>query len=318
MKLRIHHIILIIPAFFFHAVIAQDTSMVFPPRVTTTTVNNPETNPFPADSVSLRPVDTTKNKMRPIKEIPESKLFQLQFYENPFFGFNSKLRQAIIVERNWDGKEHWFYTLVGLLFMVGLFRQGFEKYLHDLFRLFFNTTMKQRQIREQLIQTPLAAALLNLFFVLSGSFYITFLLQHFNVIDTGEFWIILLYAIFSLTLIYLAKFIWLKAAGWLFNLQEAADNYIFIVFIINKIIGIFLLPILVLMAFTSVEILDIGLAISWIGLAGLFFYRFILTFAAVRNQINVNLFHFFLYLCAFEIAPLLLIYKGLLIFFERS
>ena len=128
----------------------------------------------------------------------------------------------------------------------------------------------------------------------------------------------MLYAIFALTIIYLVKFLWLKTAGWLFNLKETADNYIFIVFIINKIIGIFLLPILVLMAFSTPEILDVVMVISWIGLGGLLIYRFILTFAAVHNQINVNLFHFFLYLCAFEIAPLLLIYKALLLFFERT
>jgi hypothetical protein len=56
--------------------------------------------------------------------------------------------------------------------------------------------------------------------------------------------------------------------------------------------------------------------LSWCLLIGLLAYRIILTFAAVRNQVKVNPFHFFLYLCAFEIAPLLLVYKGLLLFFR--
>jgi len=42
------------------------------------------------------------------------------------------------------------------------------------------------------------------------------------------------------------------------------------------------------------------------------FYRFIISYRPVRSEIKVNRFHFFLYLCAFEIAPLLLIYKVLL------
>jgi len=50
-------------------------------------------------------------------------------------------------------------------------------------------------------------------------------------------------------------------------------------------------------------------------LGGLLIYRLILSFGAVRNQVRVNFFHFFLYLCAFEIAPLLLVYKGLLLYF---
>lgn len=319
MKLLIHHIILLFALCYFQTSFGQDTAVVIPPRVADTAISIiPKPIPFPRDSVSKRPVIDTVVVKPSIKNIAASQLTRLHFKENPFFGFESASRQAIIVERKWEGKEYWFYSLVGLLFMVGLFRQGFEKYLHDLFRLFFNTTMKQRQIREQLIQTPLASALLNLFFVLSGAFYATFLFQYFEIIEPADFWLIMLYAIFALTVIYLVKFIWLKTAGWLFNLRETADNYIFIVFIINKIIGIFLLPIIVLMAFSSPEILEVVLVISWIGLGGLLIYRFFLTFAAVHNQINVNLFHFFLYLCAFEIAPLLLIYKALLLFFERT
>ena len=42
-----------------------------------------------------------------------------------------------------------------------------------------------------------------------------------------------------LAVIYLVKFVGLKIIGWLFNMRHAADSYIFIVFIINKVIGIF-------------------------------------------------------------------------------
>lgn len=320
MKLRIHHIILPILLFLFQSLKGQDTSGISVPVVSDTMARNislPKQIPFPADSVSKRPSMDSLNR-KPVKDILEEQLPELIYKENPFFGFESVSRQAVIVEKEWEGKETWFYSIVGLLFMVGLFRSGFEKYLHDLFRLFFNTTMKQRQIREQMIQTPLASALLNVFFVISSAFYICFLLQYYQVIEPEQFWLIFLYAILFIAAIYVVKFIWLKLAGWLFNMQEAADNYIFIVFIINKIIGIFLLPILILMAFSNEDILEVTLVISWIGLAGLLIYRFILTFAAVRNQINVNLFHFFVYLCAFEIAPLLLIYKGLILFFERT
>jgi hypothetical protein len=80
-------------------------------------------------------------------------------------------------------------------------------------------------------------------------------------------------------------------------------------------IGILLLPFLVLLAFSVNGVYSSGLTLSLCLTGGLLVYRFVLSFAAVRNQVRVNPFHFFLYLCAFEIAPLLLIYKGLLLFF---
>jgi hypothetical protein len=77
-----------------------------------------------------------------------------------------------------------------------------------------------------------------------------------------------------------------------------------------------LLPFLVLLAFAQGNIYAVSFTLSWITIVGLLAYRFILTYTTVRNQVKVNPFHFFLYLCAFELAPLLLIYRGLLLFFH--
>lgn len=167
------------------------------------------------------------------------------------------------------------------------------------------------------MQTPLQSLMLNGFFVISAGLYVSFLLEYFKLNPFGNFWLLYFYCCFGLSAIYLIKFLGLKMSGWLFNMQEAANSYIFIVFIINKMIGILILPFLIILSFADGNIYTISIALSWCLVAGLFLYRFILTFAAVRNQVNVNPFHFFLYLCAFEIAPLLLIYKALMLLFFK-
>lgn len=127
-----------------------------------------------------------------------------------------------------------------------------------------------------------------------------------------------LYCALALAAVYTIKYVGLKITGWLFNMKDAADAYSFIVFIVNKMAGLFLLPFLVLLAFTKGNIYSASVTLSWLMIGGILAYRFILTYAAVRKQVRVNPFHFFLYLCAFELAPLLLIYKGLLVFFHIS
>jgi hypothetical protein len=112
----------------------------------------------------------------------------------------------------------------------------------------------------------------------------------------------------------MVKFLGLKFSGWLFNMREAAESYIFVVFMTNKMVGIVLLPFLVLLAFGQGAVYSIGLTLSWCVVACVYIYRFILTYTSIRNQVKLNPFHFFLYLLAFEIAPLLLVYKGLLLF----
>jgi hypothetical protein len=76
-------------------------------------------------------------------------------------------------------------------------------------------------------------------------------LQHAKLNPVGNFWLMSAYCIAGISIIYFIKYLGLKLSGWLFNMQEAANSYIFIVFVINKMIGILLLPFLILLAFTQ-------------------------------------------------------------------
>jgi hypothetical protein len=240
-------------------------------------------------------------------------------YRNPYFDFKSKAAiPAVSAQRIIKGKEILFYLFVFLFIVFALLRMAFPKYFSDLFRLFFRTTLNQSQVREQLIQTPLPSLILNGFFVVSAGLYISFLLQHYSVIKPGEFWKMFLLATIGLSAAYFVKYIGLKISGWLFQVNSVADAYIFVVFIINKMLGILLLPFLVILAFAVGDVYKVGLTLSLCLLGGMLLYRLVLSFGAIRNQVRVNIFHFFLYICAFEIAPLLLVYKGLLLYFGLS
>ena len=269
------------------------------------------------DSISKRPKDSIQQQNKEI-------LFRIQnigwqiLQHHPYFSFTSPPVVTRSDIKQFHGKELQFYVLISLLIIYATLRRIFPKYFHDLFRLFFRTTIKQLQVREQLMQTPLPSLLLNIFFVVVAGMYISFLLPHMRIKTVDNFWLMSFYCMIGLSVIYFIKFLGLKLSGWLFNIKEATDSYIFIVFVINKMIGLLLLPFLVLLAFTGGNLYSISLTLSCIVLVGLFGYRFILAYATIRNQVRVNLFHFFLYLCAFEIAPLLLIYRALLLFFHLS
>lgn len=213
------------------------------------------------------------------------------------------------------GKELLFYYLILLLIIFGLLRRAFAKYFYDLFRVFFRTTLKQRQTQEQLLQSPLPSVFMNIFFILSAGLYVNFVLQHFQLVIADNFWLQYVYCAGGLASIYIVKFIGLKITGWLFNLSGATDAYIFIVFIINKMLAIFLLPFLLFIAFSNEPLYSIAMIISWFGIGLLLIYRFILSYGAIRKEVNLNSFHFILYILGFEVVPLLLIYKLLLVIF---
>jgi hypothetical protein len=203
-------------------------------------------------------------------------------------------------------------VLLGLFFYFAALKTLFPKYLNNLIYIFLRITLRQQQLREQLLQTPLPSLMLNIFFLLAGGLYASLLLDYYSYRANDNFWIQALYCVAILALIYIGKFVLLKFTGWVFNLSKATDTYIFIVFLVNKMLGILLLPFLVLIAFYGGQAQQVFVTLSLILIVVLFAYRFIFSFGPIRAEIKVNPFHFFLYLCAFEIAPLLLIYKVLL------
>jgi hypothetical protein len=216
-----------------------------------------------------------------------------------------------------NSKDSLFYLIVAILFYFALIRIFYEKYFSNLLTLFFRVSLRQQQIREQVLQTPLPSLLLNILFVISAGLYACFLL-HYSRWGAGvNFWILYLNCMGLLAAIYLVKFVVLKFIGWVFSISRATDIYIFIVFLVNKMLGIFLLPFLIVIIFSGQEWREVFITISLAMVFVLWAYRVFASYRPVRNEIKLTPFYFFLYLCAFELAPLLLIYKVLLTYLEK-
>jgi hypothetical protein len=282
------------------------------PRPDTTRI----ADPLPAgDSISRRPLPYGEA----LPSSPDDR-YRAILQHHPWFGFGSRIRPPAQTGqyRMVRGKESFFYVLLSMVVLFGVFRRAFPKYFTDLFRVFFRTTLKQRQIREQLMLSPLPSLLLNGFFVLSAGYYVSFLLQHYGADPVGHFWVLFLYCCAGLSLAYLVKFSVLKLTGWLFHAREAAEASIFVVFIVNKMIGLMLLPFLVLLTFTASGLFEAGLVLSWCLLGGLYGYRFLLSYAALRREIRVNPFHFLIYILGIEVAPLLVVYRALVVYIGQT
>jgi hypothetical protein len=246
----------------------------------------------------------------------------LDFWEkvlsiNPFFNFTGKPVVEIFEVHHPNSKDSLFYLIVAILFYFALIRIFFEKYFNNLMTLFFRVSLRQQQIREQVLQTPLPSLLLNILFVISAGLYACYLF-HYSPMGAGlSFWILYLDCMVLLGTIYLVKFLVLKFIGWVFSISRATDIYIFIVFLVNKMLGIFLLPFLIIITFSGPEMREIFITISLAMIFVLWSYRVLASYRPVRNEIKLTPFYFFVYLCAFEIAPLLLIYKVLLTYLEK-
>jgi len=263
-------------------------------------------------------VSTANPEISRAPEILVPSQFMKTLSANPDFDFMGRGEGEAMEIHNPVSYDSIFYLLIGILFYFALFKVLFGKYLGNLFTLFFLVSMRRQQIREQVLQSPLPSLLLNILFVITGGLYISFLIRYFQFAQGTDFWLLLFDSIAVLSLVYLCKFLFLKFSGWIFKISRATDTYIFIIFLTNKVLGIFLLPFLLIISFSGPMFKEASLTASLIMIAFLFIYRFSVSFSPIRKEIKVSGFHFLLYLCAFELAPLLLIYKVLLSYLEKS
>lgn len=210
------------------------------------------------------------------------------------------------VVQNIDWK---FYFLCGIIFFLALLRQLFPKYFTDLFMVVFNTTVRQKQLREQLGQSTLPSLLLSLFYCITGSTFLYLAEPYFGM--DGRFPVagsmLLWFSI--LTSLYVAKYLLLEFLGWVFQEGEAFRHYLFVVFTVNKIAGLFLLPFVVLMAYTGGDAQKIILKLAIVGLGILIIARLVRGFQAIQLLLRIPLLQYLLFVAAFEIMPVLVVCK---------
>lgn len=207
------------------------------------------------------------------------------------------------------GKEFLFYLLCLILLILGLFRTFFSGYFKNLFRVYFNTSLRQTQLSDQLQQATLPSLILNIFFALTGGIYIWLLFNFYHPPRLINGKALLPFCILSIAVLYFCKFCILKFMGWISDVQESTNSYIFAIFLVNKITGIFLVPIIILLAFVNREWLPAILNVSFMIVGLLFLSRYVKSYGAIEKKIPLNPFHFVIYIAGAEIIPLFLLYK---------
>lgn len=230
---------------------------------------------------------------------------------HPWFSLDIPVRSWLISTRQRPATDWIFYLFISCLFYIGIMRILFPRYMGNLFLVFRNVVHRQKQLRDQVAQNALPSFLLNLFFCISGGIFLFFIWRS-NLMNGQR---PPLTTILSLIILFMAigvsKFLLLRLTGWLAGRQKEADSYAFIVFMVNKVMGLLLIPISLMLAYRTDADHAFWVDIAWILVAGFFLVRLYRTYDFVSKELKINILHFFLMVFSFEVLPILLIGKAL-------
>ena len=206
-----------------------------------------------------------------------------------------------------------FYTLYFLTLLLGIIRYTDPKYFRDLWGMFWGLAKVNRDSKEHLHGAAVSNLLMNIFFVCTLGVFIFFTIEH-RVANSLNFplGLLPLLLVCCVLIIYLVKYAAIQFFGWAFKLSHITEQYIFNVFLVNKILAVLLLPMIILLAFSDKSMFGALLIISFCIIAILYFNRYLRSWKIFNKFIEFSRFHFFLYLCASELLPMAVILKCLI------
>jgi hypothetical protein len=233
------------------------------------------------------------------------------FVNHPFYKAQKTIKDIQKDSINHDRSGD-FLVLLLLIAAVGIFRFSNPTYFRNLFKAFRNQTLSTRQLKDQLKQDSAAGLVMDLIFCISIGLYLFYAIQHFNhskILDRFPTFIIVLGLVLLFVGIYLFRYLFLRFTGWVFNISEITDNYTFNVFLINKVMGILIIPFTVVLAFGEGPWVQVTLFLSLILIGILFLNRYLRSGVVFGYFIKFSKFHFFMYLCASELLPIAILAK---------
>ncbi len=205
----------------------------------------------------------------------------------------------------------WF--ILALFITIGFFtwlKLINGKIIQQLFAAFFNNSVTNQIVRDENILVQKASVLLSLVFYFAAALLLYQISIYFNweykIIGKGlvRFIIFILFVASA----YSFKMVFLKILSIIFGTDRLVSTYLFNIFLINNVIGISLIPLIMMIAFFPLA----TAYFVWTGIGLLlasFIYRLFRGIIIWTSSGRFSLYYLILYLCALEIAPLLIIFK---------
>lgn len=208
-----------------------------------------------------------------------------------------------------DNRTLEFFIALGLLFILGLLRQIFPQYLANLLGsvpLFGNNKRSQSG---QLANDGKASLGFYLLYLINLTYLVFTTFRLFTPFSTRT--IPELIGI-SLGCVFLAvgiKTILSSFVAWVFKQEESAKLYRFNNAKVNEFTGMFLFPISLLVLLTHDRVQRSIAILALIVLCFSILIKYIRNLGLINNLFRIDFLHFLLYLCAFEIVPVVVLVK---------
>ena len=202
-------------------------------------------------------------------------------------------------------------SLIVMIVFFTWFRLFYYKIFRQLLTSYFNMTASNQIVRDESYLLQRASLVISIISYLLGGL---FLYQISVLYDWQIYWLqkgLVRFVLFSLIIAisYSVKMILLRVLSVIFNQEKAAGAYIFNLFLMIMMAGLILFPANIFLAYSTTSVKHFAAITSTVLIGTMFLFRLS---RAIRIWFSIpqfSFFYLFLYLCTFEVAPLLVVWK---------
>ncbi len=313
---------------------AEETDSIIN-KTDTTTINRADTisqTPLLQDTVSDVPLSPAPPAAEvPIKRFVSKNVYtveydsilakpnaQLQVFSGEeVFNKNLLFANKISPEKIKKNNFHWQVVIMIILAaMLSVSRYLRPRGFKRTFNALFNNRNYFLLIKDRDILSESSSLLILINYIATVALLIFHSLLIFELVSaetTKETLQIYFLIVLFIFLFYVLKYIGLKFVSFVFKTKNATHNYFVNLIIFNHIIGLMLFPFLLYNIFYMHLTM---LIFTWVIFVLANIYKVYRSIVIGHNEVKFSMYYLFLYLCAVEIAPILLIIKATVNYFN--
>ena len=196
-----------------------------------------------------------------------------------------------------------FVLLTMSFLLIAVLRSSYWKHAKLLFMGVFAQRYANQYLREENAFTERVSFITFLLMSINISVIILKLIPAVSVLETFGL-------IAGVMLFFVGKIGLMLLFGNIFRVKDIAKLGVFFSFLFDRALGFFIFPLVVCLYFFSFDITPFVMLVVVVVFMGLLLLKLFWLWKIGTNSFGLSHFYIFLYLCALEISPLLLLGKG--------
>ncbi len=193
--------------------------------------------------------------------------------------------------------------------IVGFLRMANFKYLRELFSSAVFSQEARKMLKAINLRNQMHSYVLNGLFLFNTSIFIYEIILYYNITSIFEHKLWFIPVLMGGILVFdILKIVLYKFIAFVFEKEEQTKEYIYYSQLYSKIFGLIILPVILIIPYIDIEVVPLLIKIG-IGMYILLYLMQIFRGLTIILKDLYSLFYMFLYLCALEILPLIILFK---------